>query len=210
VVLKRDYDEFGLLLAETGSEPGSEFLPFGFAGGLYDEDSGLVQFGARAYDPEIGRWISKEPLRFRGGSNFFAYAFNDPVNLVDPTGRSPTGAGGASGEGGSEGAGNLPIQSEDPWVPPQDWCGSVGSEWVPEGAFGVDWSDACKTHDECYAECGSSKYLCDWNLSEDMSLSCAAQDGGLMCHSVSGVYFTGVDWFGGKAYFDAQADCVCQ
>ena len=42
-----DYDAFGRVLADTA--PG--FQPFGFAGGLYDHDTGLVRFGARDYQP---------------------------------------------------------------------------------------------------------------------------------------------------------------
>jgi phosphomannomutase len=60
------------------------FQPFGFAGGLYDRDSGLVRFGARDYDPETGRFTAPDPLRFDGGdTNLYAYAAGDPVNLVD-------------------------------------------------------------------------------------------------------------------------------
>jgi RHS repeat-associated protein len=77
------YGEFGALTANTA--PG--FQPFTFAGGLYDADTGLVRFGARDYDPHTGRWTTKEPLGFAGGdTNFYAYAFSDPVNLVDPNG----------------------------------------------------------------------------------------------------------------------------
>ncbi len=46
-----DYDELGRVVLDT--QPG--FQPFGFAGGLYDQDTGLVRFGARDYDPETGR-----------------------------------------------------------------------------------------------------------------------------------------------------------
>jgi hypothetical protein len=60
----------------------------------------------------VGRWTRKEPLRFRAGTNFYAYVLSDPINLFDPTGRDPEGAGGASGAGagGSEGAGNEATQ----------------------------------------------------------------------------------------------------
>jgi len=83
-------------------------MPFGFAGGMFDGNTGAVRFGKRDFDPVVGRWISKEPLRFRAGRNFYAYAGNDPVNNIDPTGLDPLGAGGASGqgEGGSEGTGS--------------------------------------------------------------------------------------------------------
>lgn len=42
-------------------------LPFGFAGGLMDWDTGLVHFSARQYDPSWGRWLSKDPIIFGGG-----------------------------------------------------------------------------------------------------------------------------------------------
>jgi len=60
---------------------------FGFAGGFYDPDTGLVRFGARDYDAEVGRWTTKDPILFRGGdTNLYAYAGNDPVNSTDPSG----------------------------------------------------------------------------------------------------------------------------
>jgi RHS repeat-associated protein len=78
-----EYDEFGRVLSD--SAPG--FQPFGFAGGLYDQHTGLVRFGARDYDAETGRWTAKDPILFGGGdANLHAYVGSDPVNYIDPSG----------------------------------------------------------------------------------------------------------------------------
>ncbi len=70
-------------------------LTFGFAGGIYDQHTGLVRFGARDYDPQIGRWAVKDPIRFGGGDgNLFAYVGGDPINFIDFTGHPPALAGG--------------------------------------------------------------------------------------------------------------------
>lgn len=83
IAQRLDYDVWGRVTTDTN--PG--FQPFGFAGGLYDADTGLVRFGARDYDAEVGRWTSKDPIRFYGGdSNLFGYVASDPVNEVDPLG----------------------------------------------------------------------------------------------------------------------------
>lgn len=85
VFQRMEFDEFGRTIAD--SNPG--FQPFGFAGGLYDRDTGLVRFGARDYEPQTGRWTSKDPSGFAGGPNLYAYAYSDPVNFVDPAGDVP-------------------------------------------------------------------------------------------------------------------------
>jgi RHS repeat-associated protein len=80
VAQRLDYDEWGRVLVDTN--PG--FQPFGFAGGLYDSATGLVRFGVRDYDAEVGRWTAKDPIRFAGGDeNIYAYVGGDPVNWLD-------------------------------------------------------------------------------------------------------------------------------
>jgi RHS repeat-associated protein len=59
-------------------------VPFGFAGGLHDRDTGLVHFGYRDYDPDTGRWTAKDPIGFNGGDvNLYGYVESDPINFVD-------------------------------------------------------------------------------------------------------------------------------
>jgi len=95
VVKRIDYDSFGNIINDTNPLFN---MPFGFAGGLHDRDTGLVRFGYRDYDPDIGRWTAKDPILFAGGdTDLYGYVLNDPVNLIDPEGLfwGPIGYGGA-------------------------------------------------------------------------------------------------------------------
>lgn len=83
VVQRLDYDAFGNVLLDT--EPG--FQPFGFSGGLYDADTGLVRLGMRDYEPSTARWATIDPILFWGGEpNLYGYSGQDPLNAVDPFG----------------------------------------------------------------------------------------------------------------------------
>jgi RHS repeat-associated protein len=84
VVKRVDYDSFGNIINDTKEDLK---IPFGFAAGLHDRDTGLVRFGFRDYDPDIGRWTGKDPIFFAGGdTDLYGYVLNDPVNLIDPFG----------------------------------------------------------------------------------------------------------------------------
>ncbi|MBF0330149.1 MAG: hypothetical protein HQL10_13425 [Nitrospirae bacterium] len=84
IVKRVDYDSFGNVISDSNP---SFALPFGFAGGLHDRDTNLIRFGARDYDPAIGRWTAKDPIDFEGGDvNLFGYVEADPVNWIDPWG----------------------------------------------------------------------------------------------------------------------------
>jgi RHS repeat-associated protein len=84
IVKRIDYDSFGNIVADSNP---AFMVPFGFAGGLHDRDTGLVRFGYRDYSPELGRFVAKDPVDFEGGdTNLYAYSMSDPVNFVDPLG----------------------------------------------------------------------------------------------------------------------------
>lgn len=89
VTQRVDYDVWGAptaMLPSTTLTTTMAVQPFGFAGGIWMPDVRFWHFGARDYDPSIGRWTTRDPIMFGGGYNLYAYCDNDPVNRIDPSG----------------------------------------------------------------------------------------------------------------------------
>lgn len=59
--------------------------PFRFQGQYADDETGLHYNWHRYYDPELGRYISRDPVGLFGGLNSYQYA-PDPIHWVDPLG----------------------------------------------------------------------------------------------------------------------------
>ncbi len=110
------------------------------AQGLWDRDTGFVRFGARDYDPNTGRWTAKDPIRFDGGLNLFAYCYSDPINWVDISGLDPFYPGQPIPPGGCKPGDHCPIPEHpgkpDPRGPGgpdqvkriENWCEFEGSK----------------------------------------------------------------------------------
>jgi len=82
-----NYDAFGNLLNSTGSTP-NNYL---YRGEQYDPDLGLYYLRARYYNPQTGRFLSRDP---EDGNPFdevtlhkYLYAGSNPVSYVDPSGK---------------------------------------------------------------------------------------------------------------------------
>jgi RHS repeat-associated protein len=136
VPARLEYEAFGSV-----SGTGVGFVPQGFAGGLYDADTGLVRFGARDYDPVTGRWVNKDPIRFDAGSNLYVYANGDPVNYVDADGEVAIaiGAAAVAAAGVLIAAGVLGY--------------NIGSLWDDAGVPAPFSCDDDKEEDDCAQQC---------------------------------------------------------
>ncbi|HJX51200.1 MAG TPA: RHS repeat-associated core domain-containing protein [Polyangia bacterium] len=116
VAQRLDLDQWGQVVADSSAG----FQVFGFAGGIYDPDTGLVRFGARDYDPVVGRWTAKDPIRFAGGQGgLYVYVMNDPINNRDPSG--------------------LGIL---------DWCKDIW-HWLTARSFSKKYKEAIHSSEEC-------------------------------------------------------------
>lgn len=73
------YDEYGV--------PGvSNQGRYQYTGQTWIPEVGLYNYKARVYSPTIGRFMQPDPLNYGDGANWYAYAGNDPINNVDPSG----------------------------------------------------------------------------------------------------------------------------
>jgi RHS repeat-associated protein len=88
------YDSFGNLTASSGSIANR----FQYTAREFDSETGLYYYRARYSDPSVGRFLSEDAVRFRGGVDFYTYVKNRPTVMRDPTGRLAWGGGvGVSG-----------------------------------------------------------------------------------------------------------------
>jgi RHS repeat-associated protein len=89
VVVTYRYDPYGKVTITRGGTPQSSD-PLGqhwtFTSRFFDEESGLLYYRARCYDPAIGRFAQRDPLGVTAGPNLFAYVDSGPTHRTDPTG----------------------------------------------------------------------------------------------------------------------------
>jgi RHS repeat-associated protein len=129
-----DYDPYGRSTTVKTIVPDFNFT------GFYRHSKSNLDFAVyRAYDPDLGRWLSRDPLKeaeSREGVNLYEYAGNDPWDGVDPLGL---------------------------WKAYGNWCGPNWTggrqEFFNRHRLGfysppIDGLDAaCVKHDICYYKC---------------------------------------------------------
>jgi len=81
VVASYVYDSYGRSSDLTGN-------PYRYAGRRVDIETGFYYNRARYYSPQLGRFLSADPIGYGDGLNMYAYARNNPMNFRDPSGLS--------------------------------------------------------------------------------------------------------------------------
>ena len=96
-MVKYKYDAWGNHEAEVAAEGYvalAEINPFRYRGYYYDTETGLYYLNTRYYDPEVGRFISRDSIDYAtpetiNGLNLYAYCLNNPVMYFDRLGNFP-------------------------------------------------------------------------------------------------------------------------
>ena len=136
--------------------------PFRFRGQFEDEETGLHYNRYRYYDPEIGRYISPDPIGLEGGLNLYGYGPN-PVGWADPMGWKhylEVEDADNSGFKPSGMAGGAPVNAPGQKNPPYDYISGTSDKWgkCPE---------VLQTQPKCHTEQKFAKDLIDFDKDTD-------------------------------------------
>jgi RHS repeat-associated protein len=79
-----DYNAFGETVKAVGTAASAN--PFRFSTKYTDSETGHLYYGLRYYSPNMGRWLSRDPIGERGGLSLYAICANDPIGRLDYVG----------------------------------------------------------------------------------------------------------------------------
>jgi RHS repeat-associated protein len=128
-----EYGPFGETLVATG--PMALINHFRYSTKYWDDETGLGYWGFRYYSPELGRWLSRDPIGEDGGWHLYSFCRNRALRSIDYLGW---------------------FEAETPGIPSKKcstdiYFGHSGDSWNPSGdekwakcqwvAYGVCWGD---------------------------------------------------------------------
>ncbi len=88
VISYEEYYPYGSTSYQAGRNAAEVSLKrYRYTGKERDEETGLYDYGARYYASWLGRWTSCDPLGVKDGINLYSYVANNPIHLIDSTGK---------------------------------------------------------------------------------------------------------------------------
>jgi RHS repeat-associated protein len=152
LVEKYTYDVYGkpTLRTPTGVPKPTSYCDnrYMFTGREYDPCVVLYYYRARFYNPSIGRFLQTDPVGYSAGINWYAYCGNNPMNLIDPWGRS--GFQWHGNWGGPGWTGGYWTGPGNPWPYYEDMTPEQRRDLLRPR----DARDICyMIHDICYSDC---------------------------------------------------------
>jgi RHS repeat-associated protein len=85
VVASYRYDPFGNIISKSGSL--ADVNVYRFSSKEMHFNSGMYYYGFRFYEPNLQRWINRDPIEEKGGVNLYGFVRNCPALIVDVDGR---------------------------------------------------------------------------------------------------------------------------
>jgi RHS repeat-associated protein len=80
-----EYSPFGKITASNGAMVYD--FDYRFSSEVFDIETGSSYYNYRYYSPELGRWVSRDPIEEKGGLNLYSHTSNNPVNAWDRLGQ---------------------------------------------------------------------------------------------------------------------------
>ena len=79
-----EYSPFGKAIVSNGDL--ADDNPFRFSSEFTDDETDLVYYNFRYYNPDTGRWLSRDPIEEQGGKNLYSVIQNNMINAIDMLG----------------------------------------------------------------------------------------------------------------------------
>ena len=123
-----EFSPFGKITVASGVMP--DAFDFRFSSEYFDSETNLAYYNYRYYSPELGRWLSMDPIEEFGGNNLYHYCLNNSIDLIDYYGLIVCNYYILIGHGSET---TMSYATFQKIAGPKDKCGMISCKAKPEG-----------------------------------------------------------------------------